>query len=168
MVVDQVTPGSAAARARIQQGDILTTINGHTISSPTQLESVVGLFPVGKEVKISLIRGNLRHNLFTSIQPRVAQSLSGGKLNRNLQGTVLTPLSTKQKNLYRSEGVAVASVNPQQAGWTLGLRPGDVIFSLNRQPVRSLNEIEQAAALSDDMVILRIYRGEKIIEMIMR
>ena len=168
VVVDQVTPGSAAARARIQQGDILTTINGHTISSPTQLESVVGLFPVGKEVKISLIRGNLRHNLFTSIQPRVAQSLSGGKLNRNLQGTVLTPLSTKQKNLYRSEGVAVASVNPQQAGWTLGLRPGDVIFSLNRQPVRSLNEIEQAAALSDDMVILRIYRGEKIIEMIMR
>jgi len=50
----------------------------------------------------------------------------------------------------------------------LGLRPGDVIYSLNRQPITSLDEIEQAAALSDKMVIIRLYRGEKILEIIMR
>jgi Do/DeqQ family serine protease len=168
VVVDQVTPGSSAAHARIRKGDIITTISDHRISSPAQLESVIGLFPIGKEVKISLIRGNLRHNLFATIQPRTTPSLAGGRLNRNLSGTRLTPLSTEQKGLYRSEGVAVQSVDPAQAGWALGLRPGDVIFSLNRQPTRSLRELEEAAALSDDMVILRLYRGEKILEMIMR
>lgn len=168
VVVDQITAGSAAARARIKKGDVITAINNHAINTPSQLENVVGLFPVGKEVKISLIRGNLRHNLFSTIQPHIAESLAGEKLNRNLSGTVLTPLSTEQKNLYLSEGVAVQSVDPQQAGWALGLRPGDVIFSLNRQPVSTLTQLEQAAALSDKMVILRIYRGEKILEMIMR
>ncbi len=168
VVVDQVVANSAAARARVKKGDVITTINGHTINTPIQLDNVVGLFPVGKEVKISLIRGNLRHNLFATIQPRIAESLAGEKLNRNLSGTILTPLSTEQKNLYLSEGVAVQSVDPKQAGWTLGLRPGDVIFSLNRQPISTLKQLEQAAALSDKMVILRIYRGEKILEMIMR
>jgi S1-C subfamily serine protease len=50
----------------------------------------------------------------------------------------------------------------------VGLRPGDVIHSINRQPVTSLSEAENAAALSNKTVILRIYRGEKILEMIMR
>ena len=81
---------------------------------------------------------------------------------------MLTPLSSEQKSFYISGGIAVQSVDPQQAGWALGLRPGDVIYSLNRQPITSLDEIEQAAALSDKMVIIRLYRGEKILEIIMR
>lgn len=168
VVVEQVLQGSSAERARVKRGDIITAINGHSISSPTQLDTVVGLFPVGKEVKINLIRGNLRHNLFATIQPRIAQTLLGETLSSNLSGTTLAPLSTEQRTLYLSGGVAVESVDPQQAGWALGLRPGDVIYSLNRQPVTSLKEMEQAATLSDKMVILRLYRGEKILEIIMR
>jgi len=168
VMVEQIEPGSPADHARIRKGDIITTINTHNISSPTQLENVIGLFPVGKKVKISLIRGNLRHNLFATIQPKVEQTLAGKKLSSNLSGTVLTPLSSEQKSFYISGGIAVQSVDPQQAGWALGLRPGDVIYSLNRQPITSLDEIEQAAALSDKMVIIRLYRGEKILEIIMR
>ncbi len=168
VVVEQVVAGSAAERAHIRKGDIITAIGGHAISSPTQMESIVGLFPLGKEVKIELVRGALRHNLFASIEQRAPQSVTGRELHPNLNGTRLTSLSAEQRSLYRSEGVAVASVAPQSAGWVLGLRPGDVIFSLNRQPVTTLEQLKQAAALSDKMVILQLYRGEKILEIVMR
>lgn len=166
--VEQVPPHSSAAKARLQRGDIITAINGYKITSPQQLQNITGLFPVGDEVKVSLIRNKLRHNLFITIEPQAALQTDGEALHHKLAGTVMTPLSPEQHNLYLSGGIAVSKVTPQSAGWALGLRPGDVIFSFNRQPVTSLQTLEQAAALSEKMVIIRLYRGEKILELMMR
>ncbi len=168
VMVSEVIPGSPAARARILPGDVVVSIEGHTINSPGQLYNVVGLFPIGQKIKVVLIRNGRRHHLYATIQPTVEQTLDGATLSPNLKGVTLSRLTMQQRSQYRSGGVSVVSVNPQQEGYRLGLRPGDVIFSLNRQPVTSLSEMEQAATLSDKMVIIRLYRGEKILEMIMR
>ncbi len=168
VAVTAVESNSPAAEARIRKGDILTAINGHPVENPAQLQTTIGLFPVGKEVKLSLLRGNHPRTLFATIRKPLSRTLSGDTLNANLSGVEMAPLSAAQNNLYPSGGIAVTQVEPKQAGWTLGLRPDDVIFSINRQPVTSLKEAKKAAALSDKMVILRVYRGEKILEMIMR
>ena len=168
VVVTAVENDSPATEARVRKGDILTAINGHPVESPTQLQTTIGLFPIGKEVKLSLLRGNHPRNLFATIRKPVSRTLAGDTLSANLRGVQLAPLSAAQNNRYPSGGIAVTQVEPKQAGWVLGLRPDDVIFSFNRQPVTSLKEAQKAAALSEKMVILRIYRGEKILEMIMR
>ncbi len=167
VVVSEVLPGSSAAQARIEKGDVILSINGHPINTPNQLDNVIGLFPVGKDVKLSLQRGNRRFNLFASIEPTRRNTVKGSTLSSNLEGVILAPLSPLQRNLYSTGGVAVTEVDRRQSGWKLGLRPGDVIFSLNRQPVTNLNMIEEAGTLSDKMVIIRFYRGEKIMEIMM-
>lgn len=168
VVITAVESDSPAAEARVRKGDILTAVNGHPIESPAQLQTTISLFPVGKEVKLSLLRGNHPRTLFATIRKPVSRTLTGDALSANLSGVELAPLSAEQNNHYPSGGIAVTEVDPRQAGWALGLRPNDVIFSFNRQPVTSLKEAKKAAALSEKMVILRVYRGEKILEMIMR
>ena len=168
VIISSIISGSPAERARLHKGDAITTINGHPINSPSQLQNVIGLFPVGKEVKISLLRGGHPRTLFATIQKMAQQELQGKQLSSNLAGATLHPLTADEKTLYRTGGIGVHSVAAESRSWVVGLRPGDVIHSINRQPVTSLSEAENAAALSNKTVILRIYRGEKILEMIMR
>ncbi|MBT7307113.1 MAG: Do family serine endopeptidase [Gammaproteobacteria bacterium] len=168
VVITTVEPGSPAERAHLHKGDLLTAINEHPINNPTQLQSVIGLFPVGKKIKLSLLRRGHPRTLFATIQKPLNQALQGASLNKKLAGALLHPLTSEQKNRYLSGGIAVHTLASDQPGWEVGLRPGDVIFSINRQPISSLGDAEQAVTLANKTVILRVYRGEKILEIIMR
>ncbi len=168
VLITRVEPNSPAEKARIQKGDILIAINDHRINNPTQLQNVIGLFSVGKKLKLTILRGGHTRQLHATILKPVSQRLMGEQLHSNMSGVVLTPMPAEKRAYYPSGGVSVHSVDPGKAGWTLGLRPDDVIFSINRQPVSNLRDAGKAAGLSGKMVILRVYRGEKIIEMIMR
>ncbi|MBL6969581.1 MAG: Do family serine endopeptidase [Gammaproteobacteria bacterium] len=168
VLVDNVETNSPAEWARVQKGDVLIAINGHDIEDPTQLENILGLFPTGKQLKLSILRsGHPRHLFATLTKPENLQ-LSGEEINKNMSGVILSTLSPEQKNRYLSGGISVDSVDPKKSGWVLGLRPDDVIFSINRQPVRRLRDAQKAGALSKKMVILRAYRGDKILEMIIK
>lgn len=168
VLITRVEPNSPAEEARIQKGDILIAINDHRINNPNQLQNVIGLFSVGKKLKLTVLRGGHTRQLYATILKPVSKRLMGEDLHNNMSGVVLVPMPAAKRAYYPSGGVSVHSVDPERAGWTLGLRPDDVIFSFNRQPVNGLRDAEKAASLSGKMVILRVYRGEKIIEMIMR
>lgn len=168
VLVADVEADSPAEWSRIQKGDVLTAVNGHDIQDPTHLENILGLFPIGKQLKLSILRGGHPRHLFATLTKPENLQLSGEEINRNMGGVILSTLSPEQKNHYLSGGISVDSVDPKKSGWVLGLRPGDVIFSINRQPIRQLRDAQKAGALSKRMVILRIYRGDKIIEMIMK
>jgi len=56
------------------------------------------------------------------------------------------------------EGVLVLKVAPDSPAGDAGLRPGDVIRSVNRQPVRSVAELEAAVKKSSDGLLLNIQR----------
>jgi S1-C subfamily serine protease len=47
-----VVSGSAAANAGLQQGDVITSVNGHTISSTSDLDSIMGQTHVGDHLTI--------------------------------------------------------------------------------------------------------------------
>ncbi len=168
VLITEVKPSSPAERARVQKGDVLTAINGHNISSPPQLQNVVGLFSVGQQLNLSILRGGHTRQLVATLMEPAERIVNGSELHPNMDGVVLIPLLPQQQNRYPSGGVTVSSVDPERAGWLLGLRSNDIIFSINRQPVNHLDDARKAAALSTEMVIVRVYRGDKIIEMIMR
>lgn len=54
--VSQVMPGSAAAKAGIKAGDVITTLNGKAISSFAALRAQVGTMPIGSKVELGLLR----------------------------------------------------------------------------------------------------------------
>jgi serine protease Do/serine protease DegQ len=56
VLVSQVTEGSAAAKAGIKPGDVITRINGQTIKSHSGLRNAIGLSRVGEKLEVTLIR----------------------------------------------------------------------------------------------------------------
>ena len=56
VLVSQVTEGSAAEKAGIKPGDVITSINGQTIKSNSELRNAIGLSRVGDKLDVALIR----------------------------------------------------------------------------------------------------------------
>ena len=55
-LVSQVTEGSAAARAGIEAGDVITSVRGQPIRTNTELRNTIGMLKVGESVEIGLLR----------------------------------------------------------------------------------------------------------------
>src|SRR5213079_2502305 len=56
VLVSQVSEGSAADKAGIKAGDVITSINGQTIKSNSELRNAIGLSRVGDQLDVALIR----------------------------------------------------------------------------------------------------------------
>jgi Do/DeqQ family serine protease len=55
-LVSQVLPGSAAAKAGVHTGDVITAVNGQPVKSNTDLRNAIGLMRVGQPVEVGLMR----------------------------------------------------------------------------------------------------------------
>jgi Do/DeqQ family serine protease len=55
-LVSQVLPGSAAEKAGVHSGDVITAVNGQSVKSNTDLRNAIGLLRVGQPVEIGLMR----------------------------------------------------------------------------------------------------------------
>ncbi len=60
--VTQVIEGSAAARAGVKVGDIITSINGTPVKTPTDLRNALSVLRVGQKAELAVLRdGKLQH-----------------------------------------------------------------------------------------------------------
>jgi serine protease Do len=91
-------------------------------------------------------------------------SVEKGNSDSSLQGVTvenLTPEATQELKLpATTKGVVVDQVNPSSRAADAGLQPGDVIQEVNRQPVTSVKDYNQAvyASKKDDPVLLLVDR----------
>lgn len=84
----------------------------------------------------------------------------GANLLEGLTVEGLTPEVRQQLDLPTgTQGVVVTQVDPNSVAASSGVREGDVIAEVNRQPIRSVPEFEQAARNAGKQpVLLRLVR----------
>ena len=167
-VVTQVLPGSAADKAGLVSGDIIVAIDGKDVSDGGALRNAVGMLRAGSTIKLKVIRDGKQKNISAKIAlPKDARA-EGGKFNKRLDGALLGNLDDKHP-LSESGGVEVLKVKRNSPAWEAGLRAGDVIVSINRQPVSSLMEFSALAARAGDKgLLLNIVRGNGALFVVIR
>ena len=170
IIVSSVQPGSAAEKAGIKGGDIILAINGEAIEDRNVLRNkVAGTMP-GSEVKIRILREGREEELTAVLaelnvegvkpdNPQEQQnepdsnSDQNGKLGLSLQP--LTPEFAKQLGLpAETQGILVTEIDPNGAAASEGISRGDVILEINRQAVRSLEDVQTAIAKSGNRPVL--------------
>ncbi len=165
VVVAEVVQDSAADRAGLLPGDVITHLNGKMLNDASALRNAVGLLPVGTKVALDVLRDGKSRHLTAKIDAPEQAKIDGGRLNTRLDGAVFVaePLPDG-----RGEGVWVAEVERGSTAYRYGLRRGDWVISVNRQRVSDLHGLEQAIPSPDAALLLNIRRQGRALFVLMQ
>jgi Do/DeqQ family serine protease len=165
VLVSQVTEGSAAEKAGIKTGDVITNINGATIKSNSELRNAVGLARVGDKLDVALLRDRKVMNVTAVITEPPAATIAAGKSNPGAtpESGVIHPglVGATMADVANNGGVEVRAVEPRSAA-AAWLRKGDRIEGANRATVGNLNELREVAKRGGALV-LKIRRGNAVV-----
>ncbi len=165
-VISQVEKGSAADKAGIKPGDVVTAADGRAIDSASDLRNAIGLVRVGESLPMEVFREGKKLRLVAHIPEDTA--LDAAHLSELLGGATLGELDTSNPLYGRVHGIQVNRVQANTPAARAGLRPGDVISSVNRQPVNSLEEFEAAAQQTRGQLLLNVRRGRQAFFLMLR
>jgi Do/DeqQ family serine protease len=155
-VVTQIEADSAADRAGLRVGDIITEINDKPVRDAATLRNTIGLLRLGQEVKLSVLREGKTKTLVAKVEEPTWTAQGGERVHAQLTGAVLANLEEQSRG--RAQGVLLAEVEPGSPAWRNGLRKGDIIVSANRQPIDSVDKLQQIATNSQTL-LLNLQRG---------
>ena len=168
-LVSKVIPDGPAEGAGIERGDVIVEFDGQEIKDWNDLPRVVASTPVGRKVKLVVLRDGERKTLKVEIaeleeaQPRVELAEKGGATEFGLRVQDLTPDLAEQLGVDEKDGVVVTSVTPGSPGAEAGVRRGDVILEVNRKEVSDVEDLRKHLAHADRSALLLIRRGEATI-----
>ena len=157
-VITQVVPGSPADKAGLLAGDIVTQINGRMVLGADTLRNTLGLLRVGESVELDILREGKSKTIRAKIVEVEASNLGGEKLHGQLTGATLTDIEAGSRFYGQVQGVLIAAVERGSPAWGAGLRPGDVITSVNRHGVNNLATMRELMSKSRTL-LLNIRRG---------
>jgi Do/DeqQ family serine protease len=179
VLVSNVRQGSAADKAGVKRGDIITAINGEKIDDGNVLRNKVASTLPGTEMKLTILRDGNTQELTATLDefdlensnkqndqgdddgPSVEKQ--SGKLGLTLQS--VTPQLAKQLGLSSGdEGVVVTDVDQSGVGADAGIARGDVLLEINRTSVSSPEAVQTAIdkAGSKPLLLLIARKGQTI------
>ncbi len=171
VVIDEIVPGSPAAQAHLEKGDIIRKFDGHDVKNFSALRSWVAQTELNKNVELEIVRDGKPLSVTTQIKEQPANYETAGVLPRrgqpqpqspgqpNDQKTAssplasihvdeLTPEMTRQLDLPNNvQGVVVTSVDPDSG--VAELQKGNVIEEINQQSITSVSDYNKIAASLD-------------------
>jgi serine protease Do len=171
-LIAQVSEGSAAEKAGLQNGDIITAVNGKAISDPHSLRLTVGGMTPGDKVTVTYLRdgqtrtadvtlgsqgttGEISENTPPEGKSNVLDGITVGDLDDSSRTELKVPGDVK--------GVLVTDVASDSVGYDVGLRKGDVILEMDRKALTSADEAvtEGNKIEKTERVLLHVWSGGK-------
>ena len=165
-LVSSVEPGSPAAKAGMQQGDVILKFNGKELTHSGDLPALVAATKPGNDAELEIWRkggtktlsfavGEMK-NVAAKDGDEPAADADGGKL-----GLALRPLTRDEKGeVDGGSGLVVEDVGDGPAA-RAGIRPGDVILAANGQRIGSIAQLRAQLEHGKKRVALLVQRGER-------
>jgi serine protease Do/serine protease DegQ len=164
-LVTQVVAASAAEKAGLRAGDVITAVNGKAVKSHTELRNAIGLLRVGDKVEIGLLREGQARKV-TAIVPEPEQAAAGGAAAAGTAPGTEGPPHPRLAGALLADapegGVLLRTVEAGSAAATAGLLAGDVIVGANRSRVSSITQL-RAAARGAASLVLQVRRAGALI-----
>ena len=188
-IVAHVEPGQPAARAGVQQGDVIVKVNGRDVTPDSTLSYMVAGLPVGSKVTLDVIRNGKPLTLTAMLAERPPEDqLAGADQDDDKDGLpdnggqnapstslrsaiglslqTLTPQIDQQLGLpSTTRGVVVTGVDDTSDAADKGLQPRDVILSIAQRPVTNVAEaaaaVDAAKKAGYKTVLLLVQRGNR-------
>ncbi|MGH7866627.1 MAG: DegQ family serine endoprotease, partial [Candidatus Dormibacteraceae bacterium] len=175
-LVGGVTPNSPAARAGLQDGDVVTSFNGKRVTDSRNLQLMVAETSPDTKVTVGILRGEpgqraSQKSFATTLgelptEKTVSQANPNGNRGENnqdvMQGVEVTDLDASARQQFdvptNVHGALVVNVEPGSSAADAGLQAGDVIVGINRQPVHNAQDAARLGQQSNGpRMLLRVW-----------
>jgi serine protease Do len=172
--VGEVEPNAPAAKAGIKTGDVITAVNGKKVNDPRELRLMIGSMAPGTKAQIDVNREGQTKKFgvqLAEMPPSAAEegtetsseetaqpektTVFGGVAVAKITDDIRTTL-----NLPKDvQGAVIADIDAESPAAKAGLREGDVIQEVNKQPVKSAKDL---LAISkklkpNEKILMRVY-----------
>ncbi|HUZ06668.1 MAG TPA: Do family serine endopeptidase [Candidatus Paceibacterota bacterium] len=174
-LVDDVRPGTAAAKGGIRSGDVIVSFNDKPVTDANNLILDVSDSQPGTEVTLKLIRDGNAKTVTATLGEKPGEVAQNANVQNNskpassgtdaLDGVTIADLdqaTRRQLGIPNNvQGVLVTDVAQDSNSAEADLEPGDVIVEINRQPAGNAeNAINFAKLAKGDRIILKIWRRD--------
>ncbi|MCY4245449.1 MAG: DegQ family serine endoprotease [Gammaproteobacteria bacterium] len=165
-LISRVEPDSPAEEAGLQSGDVVLSVDHRKVDSASDLRNIIGLMRVGQEARINFWRKGRMMSVDILLRERRMRQVAGAEFHHRLRGALLKELKPDEDD--GDEGVQVAEVEEGSPAADAGLRGGDIIVSVNRHAVASLQQMREAVGLERGRLLLLIKRDESAFYLALR
>lgn len=153
-LVSQVVEGSAAEKAGVKAGDVITAVNGRPVKDAAALRNSIGLLSIGSKVDLSLLRDGKPRRVTAVVSER--DMAAEGKAEGSHPGLAGANLVDAQG------GVLVRTVAEGSPAAQRGLRANDVIVGVGRTRVANLAEFQRQTQ-GVAAFVLQVRRGNAML-----
>jgi serine protease Do len=151
--VKSVEDGSPAQLAGLRPGDVVTSLDGRPINNATELTAELAQHKPGDRVTLSIVRKGARQDITVELgefsRTRDSTAARGERespaARLGFESAALTPQLAEQFGTKAREGVVITRVSPTHPAIAAGIRPGQVILTINDQEVRSMSDVSRWA-----------------------
>ena len=180
VLIGDVFKGQPADKAGFKRGDIVTTVNGKTVSNPNELKNAVASIRPGNKIPVDILRNGKKLTLHVTLSGRDsekpgnrAQTNDGETketaesedivLHLGIKAGTLTPELRDQMNIRESvKGVIVLDIDPRSQAAQEGITQNDIILEINRKQIGSVKDFRQAlkSVKTGDSILFLVQRDE--------
>ncbi len=161
-VITRVQPDSGAEEAGLEEFDVIVEADGRTVRNFNDLRNIVGLKRPGETVVLSVLRDGEERSVEATLTAADGAEVAAAEEPEDRQaemlGLTISEIPEDHPLYGEVEGVMVADVDRTSPAARAGLRPGDIITSVEREDVASVEDFEAATEGKDGM-LLKIRRG---------
>ena len=173
-LVGEVTPKSPSEKAGMKTGDVITSVNGKKISDARELRLMIGSMPPGTKIQIEVNRegqSKIINVELAEMPAGAAEQDTEAPPEENAQpekatvfgGVAVADVTDEIRNALNLskdiKGAVIAEIDADSPAAKAGLREGDVIQEVNKQPVKNAKDL---VAISkrlkpDEKILIRVW-----------
>jgi Do/DeqQ family serine protease len=164
-LVASVTPGGPGAHAGLKAGDVIMSVDGQAVDDVNAFDYRFATKPLGGTAALGLLRGGRELNVNVALQsapgtPRDEITIRSRSPFSGARVANLSPALADELQLQNAdEGVVVVDVDNGSYASNLGFRRGDVIVSVNGEPIGKTGDLARATETPNRSWQIVIRRG---------
>jgi serine protease Do len=145
-LVSDVAKGSPAEKAGIKKDDVITVFNGKPILDGNMLRNEVAVASIGKDVKLTVLRGSKTYEFVVRIGDLRAATASLSASVKEKLGAEVRTTTQKEADRYQldpSQGIVITKVEQNGPLGKAGFEIGDMIIEINGQEITGLDNFAE-------------------------
>jgi serine protease Do len=158
-IVTQIDKDSSANDTRLQIGDVILQVNNDSIQTASSVINTVGFLRIGSTATFQVLRKGRKFGVSMKISSRKEVNKRMKKRDPYFNGVVLANIEQSNSIQGFVKGVLMMGATPNSNAWNLGMRPGDIIISINKRPTHSIAALRKITRHTKKPIVLNVLRA---------